>query len=426
MYYVVRNDKDTICRIFNNQSNAKSYITKNKQWVLCTKLGGVKKHTDAIAFIKREYPTYLILGNNGAALYTPKVYSSSVDKMCDVLKKKEESVEKPVISAVTNTAITSLNTNTKVKKSVEQGIISNTTVDGVAQTQEGLNSVVKSESEIVSEVTMVKETTAVVEKETKVCSTELDVQSCTTLDTVFDESRFKFEENYLNVLHSLRDVNYLKVGNQLNCSVKQSIVNTELCVENSEAGGAANGLVDVLDNLDATIHNLPLCVTDINKQLITMLLHLDIFELQRVFSDFSIALACVDGSFKEGVMSYAYVMISGGKVVEDSDICVTEGKVIRKIEGTSTQAEFMSVRQAIAKAVALGVKDLIICYDCESVISTISGVALRTEEQKKFKTFVDTMGTMINLHFVKVKAHSGVPLHTRVDVLAGIQVGRTI
>lgn len=414
MYYVVRNDKDTICRIFNNQSNAKSYITKNKQWVLCTKLGGVKKHTDAIAFIKREYPTYLILGNNGATLYTPKVYSSSVDKMCDVLKKKEESVEKPVISAVTNTAITSLNTNTKVKKSVEQGIISNTTVDGVVQTQEGLNSVVKSESE------------AVVEKETKVCSTELDVQSCTTLDTVFDESRFKFEENYLNVLHSLRDVNYLKAGNQLNCSVKQSIVNTEMCVENSEAGGTANGLVDVLDNLDATIHNLPLCVTDINKQLITMLLHLDIFELQRVFSDFSIALACVDGSFKEGVMSYAYVMISGGKVVEDSDICLTEGKVIRKIEGTSTQAEFMSVRQAIAKAVALGVKDLIICYDCESVISTISGVALRTEEQKKFKTFVDTMGTMINLHFVKVKAHSGVPLHTRVDVLAGIQVGRTI
>ena len=418
MYYVVRNKSEEVCRVFNCLSTATSFVNKNKGWAFCNMKKGYKRHTEAVAFLKAAFENSMILGNNGSIIYRPKDYKSSIDKTFELINQGVKS----------NTNLQSEETECVVFDNVE------TNVNEIIDTTDTIEPTI----DIQNPEIFTMEQPANIDKgvqESEWVNTGAIDDCVELLDGYNGSFDFEFDEDYDNVLGALRSIISVKPCDSAEGDITRDNIDTIISrrldeiLEERGIVSSINAAELVVDNVimkNVSIAELPTYVTDINKQLITMLLHLDIFELQRVFSDFSTALVCVDGSYKEGLMAYAYIMLTGGKVIEDAELCCTEGKLLKKIEGTSTQAEFMSVRQAIAKAAAIGVKDLIICYDCESIISTLSGVSLRTAEQRQLKSFVDTMSTVVNLHFVKVKAHSGVPLHTRADVLAGIKVGRSI
>lgn len=149
-------------------------------------------------------------------------------------------------------------------------------------------------------------------------------------------------------------------------------------------------------------------------------LRLDVNELTHVLFDYDMAIACVDGAFKDKRSGYAYVMIAGGTCYQDSAEFICEN-------GNSTKAEILAAKQAIAKAAALGVKKLILCYDCSAIANSIlSPNKSSIPEINEYKEFCRVMSELISIHFVKIKGHSGIPLHTKADVLAGIKVGRDI
>jgi ribonuclease HI len=158
----------------------------------------------------------------------------------------------------------------------------------------------------------------------------------------------------------------------------------------------------------------------LSDALIKGLLRLDTSVLLDVFSTYDTAIACVDGAFKDGVQGYGFVLIAGGTCYRDSG-------TITNLCGSSIRAELMAVRQALAKAMAFGVKNLIVCYDCMAVTTSIESDSKSTlPEVVEYRKFYKVASELMNIKFVKVTGHSGVPLHTSADVMAGLRVGRII
>lgn len=156
--------------------------------------------------------------------------------------------------------------------------------------------------------------------------------------------------------------------------------------------------------------------------LIHNLLHLSIDNLKTVFADKSIALVCVDGAFKPetNTLGYAFTILISGTAYDESDKIITEAP-------TAVKAEMMAVKLALAKAYALGAKQVFLLYDCAQIYDIlVHDKDYRCEDTIAYKNFIKTFQNLMSIHFVKVKGHSGIPLHTHVDVMSGLQVGRLI
>lgn len=142
-------------------------------------------------------------------------------------------------------------------------------------------------------------------------------------------------------------------------------------------------------------------------------------ELEKIFDTYNNAIAFSDGSYKNNKMGCGSIIIAGGATYRDAECYIKEVK-----DGvSSTTAELTSARLAIAKAVALGCKRLFLCYDC-SLIEDAATSKKKSSNQDvmAFKQFFKAMSAIMEIKFIKVKAHSKIILNEEVDKLS--KVGR--
>lgn len=132
--------------------------------------------------------------------------------------------------------------------------------------------------------------------------------------------------------------------------------------------------------------------------------------------------AYVDGSFNEttGVYGYGVILVDGEERYDfsgsgnDKDFAA-----MRNVAG-----EVLGARRAINEAIAVGLKEITIYYDYQGIECWATGVWRRNKQGTiEYHDFVQKARELIDIKFVKVKAHSGVTLNEKVDKLAKTAVG---
>jgi len=134
-------------------------------------------------------------------------------------------------------------------------------------------------------------------------------------------------------------------------------------------------------------------------------------QLKIIFND-DTGIAFTDGSFKNNTMGCGVVLFAKGERYAESIKYMNEEN-----NCNSLMAEIEAAKLAIVKALSLGNKRLIICYDCEAVkqAAETSGVA---QSMKEFHTFYSSIKSIINIVFMKVKGHADVAMNIYADQLA--------
>ncbi|GEN49353.1 ribonuclease H1 domain-containing protein [Alkalibacterium pelagium] len=129
-------------------------------------------------------------------------------------------------------------------------------------------------------------------------------------------------------------------------------------------------------------------------------------------------IAYVDGSFDKRAKKYSYgvVMIKDGKVVDELSNAADDPKYA---ESFQIAGECFGALNAIKWAVSHGYQSVIIHYDYLGIEmwATERWKANKTVS-KDYVTYFKKYAQEINVHFVKVKAHTGVLYNERADQLA--------
>ena len=135
-------------------------------------------------------------------------------------------------------------------------------------------------------------------------------------------------------------------------------------------------------------------------------------EFKLMFPDYSRGIAFVDGSCKNNNMGSGSIIVAGGQEYIFSSFVVSDN-------ATSLTAEMISFKQAIAQAVALDIKELFVCYDCDAIRDAVENPKSKNSSAE-FKNFYKAMSSLIKITLIKVKAHSGIPMNEAVDKIASV------
>lgn len=147
-------------------------------------------------------------------------------------------------------------------------------------------------------------------------------------------------------------------------------------------------------------------------------------EEQEMFQDKDdvLAEAYVDGSFNAatGMYGWGAVIYFGGEVYEFSGASGEPALApMRNVAGEITGSV-----EAIRFAIAQGAETLIIYHDYEGIAKWCTGEWKAGKEGTiAYKAFYDRMKDKLEIHFVKVKGHSGNRGNDRADALAKQAVG---
>lgn len=118
-----------------------------------------------------------------------------------------------------------------------------------------------------------------------------------------------------------------------------------------------------------------------------------------------------DGSCKDNLMGVGYSLHIGANVL-------THTTYIESDTATSQKAELIAVMLATDRAIAEGVKQLTIYYDCVAVVDILRGACKSQSQQDFFSYYFDYMRDRmqkIEIVFEKVKSHSGNAHHNYID-----------
>jgi ribonuclease HI len=132
--------------------------------------------------------------------------------------------------------------------------------------------------------------------------------------------------------------------------------------------------------------------------------------------------AYVDGSYNANTRTYGYgvILVVDGEEFEFFDSGTDEDMAsMRNVAG-----EILGSMVAINMATDLKKDSITIYYDYEGIEKWATGVWKRNKKcTQKYYEFIQEKKEKIQIHFCKVKAHSGIELNNRADKLAKQAVG---
>lgn len=134
-------------------------------------------------------------------------------------------------------------------------------------------------------------------------------------------------------------------------------------------------------------------------------------------NDDEIVKAYVDGSYSDFYKMYSYGVV----ILHKKDIIKFSGKDNNKenLSMRNVAGELLGATEAIKWAINNKIRDIQIYYDYEGIEKWATGVWKTNKEgTKNYKNFIDSIKNIINIHYIKVKAHSGVIYNEQADILA--------
>lgn len=132
--------------------------------------------------------------------------------------------------------------------------------------------------------------------------------------------------------------------------------------------------------------------------------------------------AYVDGSYNADTSTYGYgvVIVDGSDVYEFSG----SGNDPEMASMRNVAGEVLGSQRAITEAIAMGLSTIVVYYDYKGIECWADGSWKRNKNGTiAYHNFIQSTKDLIDVKFVKVKAHSGVELNEKVDKLAKTAVG---
>lgn len=146
------------------------------------------------------------------------------------------------------------------------------------------------------------------------------------------------------------------------------------------------------------------------------------YEKTEVLSSTDAVVAYVDGSYNVATKEYSYgvvAFVGDEKKTFAEKFNDPELATMRNVAG-----ELEGAKKAMNYALSIGARILDIYYDYEGIEKWCTG-AWKTNKEgtKAYKAFYDSLEGRLNVHFHKVKGHSGDKYNDEADSLAKAQLG---
>ena len=129
------------------------------------------------------------------------------------------------------------------------------------------------------------------------------------------------------------------------------------------------------------------------------------------------AIAYVDGSYSDSYNFYSYGVV----IIHKNSIIRFSGKDNKAddLPMRNVAGELLGAMEAIKWAINNNIDDIYLHYDYEGIEKWANGLWKANKSgTKMYKQFIEKVKNIINIHFIKVKAHSGIRYNEEADLLA--------